>query len=443
MPLRLAPKPLEIGPLDGFSKSDIFKAEATGERLANIVADIEGHSVIVFDGKWGTGKSVFVQQWAGLLRNRRHPVVYFDAFAHDHLDDAFFPLLGQFLRAHNKSGAPLQSKRDSLVAKARPLLRTVPAVLADIGLRAATGGMLTAEGIRDAAEQSEAADKGIAGVMIDECLAFVDKHNESIQRFRRALEQAVAQLERNDAISPLVFIIDELDRCRPNYALSVLERMKHLFAIDGVCFVLVTHLEELTAMVQHAYGLIDADAYLEKFYHRRFDFEKLLLRGSEELRKRYVDHLATGLEIDGDTELARTVIGNLVRIHSVSLRDQERIMLSLALFYAAQPMTQQNYYGYEMVPMLATMRQIDKGLFDLAASQDLKYADVSRFLRLAQWKGVDTEQVEHYWRLAAVDGFDGVKQEDKATRLSEWNLRSCRNAVAATCSILDRFGRVT
>ena len=40
MGIRLAPKPIEIGPLDCFSKSDIFEAKQTGERLANIVGDL-------------------------------------------------------------------------------------------------------------------------------------------------------------------------------------------------------------------------------------------------------------------------------------------------------------------------------------------------------------------------------------------------------------------
>ena len=92
--------------------------------------------------------------------------------------------------------------------------------------------------------------------------------------FRRELERAVAGIDEEDSKSPMVFIIDELDRCRPTYALSILERMKHIFAANGVCFVLVTHLTELTAMVQRAYGLINAPSYLEKFYHRRIRFRE-------------------------------------------------------------------------------------------------------------------------------------------------------------------------
>ena len=66
---------------------------------------------------------------------------------------------------------------------------------------------------------------------------------------------------------PLVFIIDELDRCRPPFALNVLERVKHLFSVENVCFVLVAHLPQLEAVVKGSYGLgVDARTYLEKFF---------------------------------------------------------------------------------------------------------------------------------------------------------------------------------
>ena len=78
--MRLAPPPLAITDDEGFER-DIFGAKEAGERLANVVTDLEGHSVIVLDGGWGTGKTTFIRQWAGLLRTKGgHPVVYLDAF---------------------------------------------------------------------------------------------------------------------------------------------------------------------------------------------------------------------------------------------------------------------------------------------------------------------------------------------------------------------------
>lgn len=445
MSLRLAPKPLEIGPLDGFSKSDIFEAAETGERLANIVGDLDGHSVILLDGPWGTGKSVFVQQWAGLLRTKGHPVVYFDAFAHDHLDDAFFPLLSELLRAQVSGKAALAPFREKLIEKAAPLVRAVPALLTDLAVRTATGGVVTAADVREASDRSGAQRAGSARVMMEECLDHVDNHLGCVREFRAEIAQAISGMDGEEQKAPLVFIIDELDRCRPTYALSVLERMKHVFDADGVCFVLVTHLAELTAMVRRAYGLIDADSYLEKFYHRRFDFEKLLMRGSEKLRRRYLDHLAAGFSVERNSDAFTTItIDNLTRLHDVNLRGQERIMLSYALIRSAMPTHPElRVWGRNLPatldPGLAALRYIDRDLFGRASSQNLRFVDAKDFLKIQQWIDIsdDGKQlVEKCWRMATIDG---IRTEPGTQSPASWQLQLCREYLANACTAIDQL----
>ena len=444
MSLRLAPKPLEIGPLDGFSKSDIFEAAQTGERLANIVSDLDGHSVLVLDGPWGTGKSVFVQQWAGLLRTKGHPVVYFDAFAHDHLDDAFFPLLSELLRAQVSGKAALAPFREKLIERAAPLARAVPALLTDLAVRTATAGVVSVADVREASGRSEAKRLGSARVMTKECLDLVGSHMGCVREFRAALVQAISRMDDDDGKPPLVFIIDELDRCRPTYALSVLERMKHIFDVDGVCFVLVTHLAELTAMVQRAYGLIDADSYLEKFYHRRFDFTKLLMRGSEKLRRRYLDHLGAEFSVKLDpNHFATITIDNLTRIHEVNLRGQERIMLNYALLRSAMPTHPElEIWGRDLPavlgPGLAAMRYVNRDLFGRASSQNLKFVDARDFLKIREWINFSDEgkqRLERCWNLATTGGLKA--SETQFPR--EYQLQLCREYLADACTAIDQL----
>jgi hypothetical protein len=446
MNIRMIPEAPHIQDTDGFSKCDIFEARETGERLANMVGNLEGHSVIVFDGPWGTGKSVFVQQWAGLLRQRGHPVVYFDAFAHDHLDDAFFPLFGALLHAKGTGDPPLASARRRLIEKATPLVRALPSLLTDIGIRAATAGNLKTKDIREAVEASEAQSIDPAQAMIDEHLTQMGDHVACVQRFRQELESAVSALGNNKEKPPLVFIVDELDRCRPAYALRVLERMKHVFSANGVCFVLVTHLTELTAMVKRTYGLVDPAAYLEQFYHRRFDFRKLLLRGSEKLRLRYIDYLADGFSIKRDPDSFATItIDNLTRLQDVSLRGQERIMLNLALCHSALSGTQRrvsNEVGFQLniAPGLAAMRHLDQELFGYASSQELGFADAIAFLKIEEWVDISPDgkdRVEYWWRLATLDGFEDMPDGGGANRPDTWGHQSCRRLVANTCAIID------
>ncbi len=72
--MKLAPPPLVIAPDDGFENTDIFGYKDFGERFAHIVEALDSTPVIVLDGPWGSGKTTFTQQWAGLLRQRGHVV---------------------------------------------------------------------------------------------------------------------------------------------------------------------------------------------------------------------------------------------------------------------------------------------------------------------------------------------------------------------------------
>ncbi|MEZ4745330.1 MAG: P-loop NTPase fold protein [Calditrichia bacterium] len=65
---------------------------------------------------------------------------------------------------------------------------------------------------------------------------------------------------------PMVFIIDELDRCRPTYAVELIERIKHLFLVNGIVFVLGIDREQLGNSVRSLFGNdMKVDGYLRRF----------------------------------------------------------------------------------------------------------------------------------------------------------------------------------
>ena len=69
---------------------------------------------------------------------------------------------------------------------------------------------------------------------------------------------------------PLIFIVDELDRCRPTFAIEMLERVKHIFDVPGLVFVFGVNRGEICKSLQSVYGEIDADLYLHRFFDMEF-----------------------------------------------------------------------------------------------------------------------------------------------------------------------------
>ncbi len=79
--------------------------------------------------------------------------------------------------------------------------------------------------------------------------------------------------EEKEGDDYLIVIIDDLDRCRPDFALKVLELLKHVFHAERVCFLLVSDMGKLCSVIRHTYGHdFDPDAYLMKFYDLRISF---------------------------------------------------------------------------------------------------------------------------------------------------------------------------
>lgn len=65
----------------------------------------------------------------------------------------------------------------------------------------------------------------------------------------------------------IVFFIDELDRCCPNFAVRLLERIKHYFLNEKVIFVLSINSLELQHTIKRHYGNdFNADKYLRRFF---------------------------------------------------------------------------------------------------------------------------------------------------------------------------------
>lgn len=76
----------------------------------------------------------------------------------------------------------------------------------------------------------------------------------------------------------LVIFIDELDRCKPTYAIQFLERIKHYFDRQNITFVFSTNIKELINTVQNYYGNnFNGDRYLDKFFDLRLQLPKVEL----------------------------------------------------------------------------------------------------------------------------------------------------------------------
>lgn len=221
--------------------------------LKAIITTYQKGFVLAIDGKWGTGKTTFVEMWKAYLELDNFQTLYFNAWENDFISDPLVGLLGEL----KKINSPQKTKElaSSMINTAgRIVLKAVPAMFKGVIKKHA--GEEVIEVLCDCIEEGSS--------MLKKEIENYESQKGSLQEFRKELEIFVDEVCEK---KPLIFIIDELDRCNPHYAVKVLERIKHLFNIPNIIFVLSIDKEQLSYSIRGYYGSesINANEYLKRF----------------------------------------------------------------------------------------------------------------------------------------------------------------------------------
>ena len=280
MGIRIRPAEVEIPCSDPF-QNDLLDRKKSAESLTQLVDSIEGPCVVTIDAPWGAGKTTFLKMWSRHLRNEGFPVVEFNAWETDHAEDPFVALVSEFEEGLKALGdGSLKEKiKDTVEAAKEVVLSAIPVLI-----RFATSGIVEVPALKEAGDMLASCAEGRLGRY--------KEGDKSIKVFRDKL-QAMARVLNQSKKHPLMVFVDELDRCRPSYAVALIEAAKHLFEADHVVFVLAVNRTQLAHSISALYGSeFDATGYLRRF----FDIDFKLPEPNRKLYTRYL--LNTILKVD-------------------------------------------------------------------------------------------------------------------------------------------------
>ena len=225
--------------------ADAARAAENAEASADAVAQADTAAQPATDGEQTTAQA------AALPPERA--VIYLDAFASETVDDPLLCILAAI-----RAEFPDKETRKNISRKAVPVVKTLGKVAGK-----ALFAHVFKQDLEDVSEAvADAASDGVNSLIdqtVDKLLDQYADAQENLDALKNVIATAAAQ-------RPILFFIDELDRCRPDFALSILELVKHVFDIPGIKFIFVANLEQLKAAIRKRYGQdVDADVYLEKF----------------------------------------------------------------------------------------------------------------------------------------------------------------------------------
>lgn len=285
-------------------EDDLFDRHGIAVNLVSYCRSVASHGVLLDEGRsivigvdadYGLGKTFFLK---GLMIDaaHHHPVAYIDAWSDDLIDEPLIALaavLQSAVKPLLESDPRIKARWKDFVTKTGKVLWIGGKGLAKRGAQVAITGAAVDEiadivqldegSARDNLSEAmkEAVDNTVRDVE-DELKALENNEllSKEIERFqagqnaiedmKRSLHALVNSIEGQGQQSPVFIIIDELDRCRPSYAIKLLEELKHLFSVPGVVFVLGVNTTQLSKAISGVYGSsFSGESYLDRFIDRR------------------------------------------------------------------------------------------------------------------------------------------------------------------------------
>ena len=233
--MRLRLQEFQADPEEPFLHDKLSRQQHV-EALCRVLRSIEGHATVSIDAPWGAGKTAFVKMCSAHLQSRGVRVVQFNAWQENYTQNPLVDVV---------SAISAQIKN----ARTESIVKTAKQAAVALGYSAIRLG---SHGLIDPSELKR--DDSTMYAAWDDAKKDVEEFTETLGKFLSSESGAV------------VVFIDELDRCRPAYALQLLDAVRCLLSVDGLVIVLSVNRDELCHSVEAIYGpTFNTDRYLRRF----------------------------------------------------------------------------------------------------------------------------------------------------------------------------------
>lgn len=366
-----------------FEYRDEFQRKSIAEKLINLISKGADISPMVIDGDWGVGKTEFCKKLIHLIQEQKpdeYQTVYIDAFRSDHNDEPLIAILAEIIKEFTVDDNGEQTERTKNLIK-----RIGKVINFSLGtVTKAVLGHLLKQNVDDVTEGfsnawSDDDKKEINGLVSDTAIELSNKAVDSSmdliaekllkeqiesEKNLQALKDILLELSQE---KPIILFIDELDRCRPDYAVQMLEILKHIFDIENVKIVLITNMQQLQASVNHRYGsLVQSERYLNKFIKFSFKLPNVVddwdgygnyaRNVSSEYFKTLVQKSVMGnvMQSTIDANILNDLIVGVIEKNNLSLREVETFIRYLEIYFLLKEVDYGNryYLGYRLIEFL-------------------------------------------------------------------------------------------
>lgn len=299
-------------------ENDKLNRKFLAVNLTNILqhsdTDTQG-LILALNAQWGNGKTTFIKMWKNMLDKENKILnLYFSAWEEDYTKEPLIAVLGELNRYLTENKIQNKNFNQVMESVQKIFKRTLP-ILPKIIVKA----LLNKIEIDN--ESSEELLQALTGDDTKTLIENYSKEKECLVQLKENLTKVFEATGAKEG-QPFIIFIDELDRCRPTYAIEMLENIKHLFGIPNLVFVISIDKAQLSKSIQAIYGQIDTENYLRRF----FDLEFILPNPSPQ---RFCGYLQEQLAI-------KTNLANIFIVDNFTLRELQKIVPQIKLLEMQQ-----------------------------------------------------------------------------------------------------------
>lgn len=328
-------------------KENYIDRNAKLNKLIEIINSQQQNIVISIDGKWGSGKTFFVKQLLAL--NNSEDLNKFignnDSISLDVIQDFREKYVAYYYNAweNDMHTSPLQSLIYNLIndfptEKNQPVGNKIPIPF----------------NIKELLKSISA-----NAIDFDKYITYADLAKDIISNEEKkiALNQLINDIFPNN--KRILFIIDEVDRCKPTYAIELLEVIKHCFNNDRIVFIISTNNEQLMNVINNFYGSnFDGYGYLNKFYNLIVELNEVNVE----------NYLTRVLNMEKKDNYYNNALYGVIEYFQFSMREINRIILDFDLLKKYFTTSTSGYYSdnnilkYIFLPYCLALRIKNKHL---------------------------------------------------------------------------------
>lgn len=321
------------------------------ERMIENISENKASTCFAINGKWGSGKTFVLDMLQEQLEEKqsektaadKYFIIRYNSWKYDYYEEPVIALVVSIVRViENKIKLMPDSKTKSkgigiLKAAGEALLSVTNDVLKNkIGIDIQKGYEIFKKGNEEGK------------------LEYERKHAYDIYfNLNKVMEELASALENISKEYTIIFLVDELDRCMPEYAIKVLERLHHLTeGKSNIITVISMDKDQLKKSVEKIFGIDNPDKYLEKFIH----FEVKLDYGeiSETIMDKYPDYIVM---FDKDILPFNEPVEECLRaiFRGVDIRTQEQLVKRATIAHKLLYKGKKDYSFMCMELLLAVM----------------------------------------------------------------------------------------